>query len=652
MFNYNTFRSSWLDEQIKKIRQVYSKEEYPNDKLKKLLMDSYSKRSMSKGRYYNCNTKSNVKMTVEEFIDKFLAEDKILTGYCTLHIPHSERQSISFKALSKLRSLRTQFKSKMMEFEKGSPQYIYNQITQLVYKILANSYYGILGQKNSIFFNSHIQNAITLTGQDIIMSSITSMEAFLMNNTKFEDLDSALLFIKNVYNEKYMHDILKYTQPINKGDLLDYLCSRMVKPTAYQRKIFAKIIESYDQESLNKLYYKNNLYPLLMNEHFMNNIGEMIKWSFLSDVDGKTSITPEVSAILEDIKDLIIEFAYYDNLLYDKHKRSAKDNRDTVITIDTDSNFFNIMNYIDAVTSKFDVDLKDENKMSDIVNIFINIVTRSLAKTFSRLTENMKVPEEHRHFIEMKPEFVYRRILLTDNKKHYAGWLTSELGKLLNPNNPKNLDMKGLAIKKSTLAKGLREQFANILENDILKSEEIDIKRIVGKFTSMGNEILNSIKSGSTEYAVPGSVDRLSSYKGAPVQLQQVQAMLLWNALEPFNQIAPPDKINILTLNKKIKRDSPEMEKLRISHPDKYDIIIATLFTENPDDPLCLYKYGFNALALPKTVTSIPEYIRPFVDADLMKNKNLANGHVMLKSLGIHCAKVKSVNYKSNILRI
>ena len=49
-----------------------------------------------------------------------------------------------------------------------------------------NSYYGILGEKNSVFYNPFVQNSITMTGQDLITTAILGMESFLRNNVLFE----------------------------------------------------------------------------------------------------------------------------------------------------------------------------------------------------------------------------------------------------------------------------------------------------------------------------------------------------------------------------------------------------------------------------------------------------------------------------------
>ena len=86
----------------------------------------------------------------------------------------------------------------------------------------------------------------------------------------------------------------------------------------------------------------------------------------------------------------------------------------------------------------------------------------------------------------MKSEFIYKRILLTKNKKNYGGIITGELGKLL---TKPALDIKGLAIRKTTVSKMLRNEFTSILENDILSAKQIDLKSIIDKYDRLGERV-------------------------------------------------------------------------------------------------------------------------------------------------------------------
>lgn len=107
-------------------------------------------------------------MTQEQFINMYLNEGYILSGYACMYKNQENSINISSAALENLGNMRKKYKKKMEAAEHGSDDYIYYKILQLTYKVLMNSYYGILGEKNSIFYNSFVQNSITMsrTGSD------------------------------------------------------------------------------------------------------------------------------------------------------------------------------------------------------------------------------------------------------------------------------------------------------------------------------------------------------------------------------------------------------------------------------------------------------------------------------------------------------
>lgn len=102
-------------------------------------------------------------MTQENFINMYLKEPYILTGYSCFYKTQDDAINISSAALDNLGQMRKVNKKKMEASEHGSDDYIYYRVLQLTYKVLMNSYYGILGEKNSAFYNPFVQNSITMT---------------------------------------------------------------------------------------------------------------------------------------------------------------------------------------------------------------------------------------------------------------------------------------------------------------------------------------------------------------------------------------------------------------------------------------------------------------------------------------------------------
>lgn len=136
------------------------------------MLKIYEKRYLVNCRLYNNATADNQIMTQEQFINEYLNKPYILSGYSCFYKNQDDGINISAAALENLGDLRKVNKKKMEAAEHGSDEYVYYRILQLTYKVLMNSYYGILGEKNSVFFNPYVQNSITILNSGIIKKFI------------------------------------------------------------------------------------------------------------------------------------------------------------------------------------------------------------------------------------------------------------------------------------------------------------------------------------------------------------------------------------------------------------------------------------------------------------------------------------------------
>jgi hypothetical protein len=636
-----TFKEQWLKQQFSRLRKIYSKEELPTPELRDMLLAEYDKRRLVSGRLFNNTTNKNEVMNQEQFINSFLNHENILSGYSTFYQTHENSVNIGSSSLKLLLDNRKTFKKKMEESEYGSDSYTYYKILQLTYKVLANSYYGILGERNSVFYNSYVQNSITMTGQDLITTSIISLENFLADNVRFNDFDDISTFIEHTLNEVHNDQILKYIDvPKSANDLVKYLVTKTNRE--FDINPLKKIISKLSMEQINTLYYKNKILELISNSFFQDKLVSLVKHKYLE--------TPDEAMVndLTEFKNIILEFCFSDIIFEDRYKRTIKDTRKNIIGADTDSNFINLNNYVIEVTRMLQLDKSDSAQQMTIMNIFIDIVTVVLEKLFWKVTGNMGIPEEYRKNIAMKSEFLYKRIMTTRNKKSYSGSIIGELGRLL---TRPVLDIKGLSIRKTNVPKKLRKQFTEILTDDVLNAEKIDLKSIINKFDLLGQQVEDSLRSGDLEYSLPKSLEQFGNYKD-PSTLEPVRGTLIWNALEPEMQIVPPEKVNMLKL-KAYDKDSKELQKLKEKYPDKYNIIMKVVFNEGIADPkIDISRFGLSSIAVPKSVTKIPDYLLPMIDYQSMVNNNMTNGYIILESLGIYTEEVKTTKYKSNIIEL
>lgn len=211
--------------------------------------------------------------------------------------------------------------------------------------------------------------------------------------------------------------------------------------------------------------------------------------------------------------------------------------------------------------------------------------------------------------------------------------------------------MKGLSLRKTSVPRKLREEFTKILTDDILKAEKINLKEVLNKYDALGNTVEESLKDGKTDYVLPKNIESISNYK-APDTIEQIRGLLVWNELEPESQIIPPEKVNIIKLNC-FEESDPRLESLKQTHPDKYNKIMKVVFNHGIQNPtIDISRFGLSCIAIPKNIDKIPDYILPFIDYSAMKNNNMANGYIILESLGIYVDAVNTTKYKSNIIEI
>jgi hypothetical protein len=636
-----TFKELWMKDQLYKLRRIYSKDEVSNEEIRNLLEEEYAKRKLVKGRLYNNMNQSNEAITQEQFIDLFLNKPYIMSGYATLYEDQNTQVNIGSAALSFLLDSRKTFKNKMEKSEYGSDQYTYYKILQLTYKVLANSYYGILGERNSVFYNPHVQNSITMTGQDLITTTIISLENFLADNVYFKDFDDVVNLINTVMLEKYEVDILNYVdEPISKSQLAAYLKSK--SKTTLDEELLELMLSKMTIEQITRVYYKNKVLELLENSWFKNKLKDLVKFKYLEKPDD------EMIEPLANFSKLIEQFCFTNMLFEDRYKRSMKDERKNIVASDTDSAFINLNNYIVSITNLLDLDKSNSLQQMSVMNIFVSIITSIMEKVFNTMTEHMGLLEDYKKIINLKNEFLYKRIMLTRNKKSYAGIISGELGRLLK--NPV-LDIKGLSIRKTNMPKRLRDELTEILLRDVLSAEKIDLKKIIGEFDKLGKTIEGSLRKGEITYSIPRSLEQFDKYK-MPSTIEPLRGVLVWNALEPENVITPPDKVNIVKL-KGYDKGAPELEKLKDTHPSKYKALMKTVFNEGVADPkIDISRFGLSVLTVPKSAEKIPDYLLGMIDYQSMVNTNMSNGYIILESLGIYTEEVATTKYKSNIVEI
>jgi len=183
----------------------------------------------------------------DQLLQKIKEEELVYTINGCFFKPHKKQFSYFGQVVDMLMSSRKDYKEKMFEaIEKKDEEgenFYYTR--QLVYKVLANTLYGVIANKAFRFFDVSLAAAITLGGQEALKTSIIEGDAFMRHLdtgndytppdplTKKEmydktmphrsneyivtgDTDSIFCCFENFKEEKTVENILKWCEKIEK----------------------------------------------------------------------------------------------------------------------------------------------------------------------------------------------------------------------------------------------------------------------------------------------------------------------------------------------------------------------------------------------------------------------------------------------------
>lgn len=133
-----------------------------------------------------------VKIKKEELIDRFNNDKLICTINGCFYKNHSNQISELSEIVDYLMSSRKVYKKKMLEAKENKEKLVTNffNTKQLVYKVIANSLYGVVANHIFRFYNNSSAGAITLSGQEAIKNMIiyanNKMESMCKNKELIE----------------------------------------------------------------------------------------------------------------------------------------------------------------------------------------------------------------------------------------------------------------------------------------------------------------------------------------------------------------------------------------------------------------------------------------------------------------------------------
>lgn len=559
-----------------------------------------------------------------------------------------------------------------------------------------------MGNASSVLYNLYVSASITAQGRAVISTATMFFESFLANNVKFGSLEEVLHFIYNVINERPRRRYKDY-QILDYNVTVDLVFSKIMMTIGDWRKgkikwvpdyedarIIYYVINSLDQEDLNRLFYKNNIYTFMENTRVMNLIKTILrklKVPYLSP----NKVPEEIKVELDALQDLFREYVYYSHMYIDRIDRCNNMIKDVCVISDTDSTIVSFDAFYHFVLDKMigetlaiselEVDWNSDEvrrvpakeirydfyrdeviEMESLIKPFILIPQNNLRYSiiniiayisgnlcneyvveFTKSTHSWK--EGRKCLLYLKNEFLFSRALLTPNKKNYATNQELKEGVILEQDQEHAMDIKGLPINKSTMNDSAKAALQKILYEDILMSKYIDQVKIIEKIAILEHTIEKSLRDGKKEYYKPLSIKALSSYED-PMRIQGIKASIIWNKLKgPDLEAIDLNARNTIDVVK-VKITPSNIDLIYQDYPEVYNRLVR-LFTDTSlfkDEK----KKEITTLAIPTGVET-PEWVKVFIDYKTIINDNITN--FPFGSVGITRLGSNNINY-STIMKI
>ena len=585
----------------------------------------------------------------------------IIAGNGTIFKNHEQEYNPSIHFLIDLKKSRDNMKSAMKKLDPSTYEYAMKDMGQLNEKLLMNSDYGAGGSDITYFYNLYCAVCTTATGQSMISTAMCCFEDFFSDNVKFIDFDDCSQYITNVINEPFNGD-MSLVEDKRAHEVFERLKSKFIEyKDSYDYPLFSMLM-NIDQDNLNRLFYKNNLYSFARLPKVKKLLFKIIDETDLFLDPNKPP--KENKSDLELLWSWIEEWVVYNYFAFNRIGRLTCDPRDTVCTIDTDSNmlclapWFDFMidevikgdrKIIESTYKNYTYEINGEDMVFEgekmlvykICNTITYIASQVIAKHLKKFAINSGVPEEYHNRIHMKSEFLFRKMMLTTTKKRYMAKIMLREGTVF-----EKREVKGLDFLKSECNEFTREFISKLMNNELLEktTDDIVVKNVVNGTRELAESVRNSLEKGEKTFLTPKKCKEAAAYK-MPWSEQSFRGAYAWNMIYPDMGIEFPDTVDIVHLNIHKIEDISDLEN---KYPEIYNRIKRFIFESKLEE---VRKKALTVLAIPKNIPEIPEWCRPYINYDKIINDNTTKMRPLLEALGIQIIQTDSTTDRySNII--
>lgn len=660
MMKDNYFIKDWMDTVRSSVKLVYL--DIPDKELDEFLykvLDNNIKVPIATlDNNYVKTTKEVDVLTLMQWVkdNKF-----IIAGNGTIFKNHDQEYNPSIHFLIDLKKSRDSIKSAMKKLDPKTYEYAMKDMGQLNEKLLMNSDYGAGGSNITYFYNLYCAVSTTATGQSMISTAMCCFEDFFSDNVKFIDFDDCSRYITNIIKEPFNGD-LSLVEDKKAHEVFERLKDKFIDyKDNYNHPLFSMLL-NLDQDNLNRIYYKNNLYGFARLPKVKKLLFKIIDETELFLDPNKPP--KENKESLELLWSWIEEWVVYNYFAFNRIGRLTCDPRDTVCTIDTDSNmlclapWFDYMmdevikgdrKIIEATQRNYKYMINDEEILFEgekmlvykICNLITYIASQVIAKHLKKFAINSGIPEDYHNRLHMKSEFLFRRMVLTGTKKRYMSKVMLREGTLY-----EKTDNKGLDHLKSECNEFTRKFITQLITDEVLEAgDEISVKNVINGTRELAETVRLSLEKGEKTFLTPKKCKEAAAYK-MPFQEQSFRGAYAWNVIFPDMQIEFPDTVDIVPLNIYKLEDIEDLEK---TEPNIYNNIKRFIFESKLEE---VRKKALTVLALPKNTPEIPVWVRPYINYDKIVNDNTSKMRALLESLGVQTIQTDSTtNRYSNIIQ-
>ena len=632
----DVFKNNWIHDVTQSLVKMYP--DVNIEDIKDYVLDLYVKNIKNNScelhnNYVNKAYSSNLLSIIDWIEDK----KPICAGYGVFYLNQDLKDNLDANMLNTFMTTRATVKKKLKTLNPSSYEYYYTDSQQLSEKRKANSFYGTNLSSVSVFYNKYTGVSITATGQSLLSTTETSFEAFVASRFKFYGLD-------DLFN--YMNLCLEDTDKILKYDLedvsLNQLYEWLLPKMDSDKELLYRAISNLNQKEINRLYYANNIFEVIRQGKIFDMLVQLVnKIDFYRDA---SKIPEGCQSLLNELWYAIRDIVYVRIFYFDRIHRFKNDKRGAVILCDTDSDMICIDPWVTWIRNNV---ISKARKPDDLNTRFIAVsikaylMTEMITDTLEHYCKKANVLERYIPKINMKNEFLMATMALAATKKRYISIQLLREGREFNP--PK-YDAKGIDFLKGNTREATREFFDKLSQDYILNAEEICISDILNELDRFQNIMKESLSQGRKDFTIPASVKEPEGYKN-PLSNMNLLAVIAWNNFYPNDMIALPEIVDVVkvTLN-----TDKSLELLKEKYPDKYEVIISKYLNDKT-----MQNKLPNAIAIPKSIEEIPEWIIDFINYDVIISDNINKFNSVRESLGIAQSKMKGnrTTY-SNILEI